>query len=327
MTEAPELSVVMSVYNGAQSLTETIGSILSQDFVNFELIVVDDGSTDRTAAILAEAAARDPRVRVLRQAHGGLTRALIAGCEAAKGTFIARQDAGDRSLPGRFSAQLAALRAAPDAAMVACGTRNIGPAGEVIREVSQPEGELDRRLGSVDRAVVRGPSHHGAVMFRRDAYEAVGRYRPAFCVAQDLDLWMRLRECGRCLSLPMIGYEAELAAGSISFRRRREQQKAFETIVRASAERRAGRSDAKIIAEYEAAQGVAEASLPLSVATTDRVDAAYYYFVARLMERTDVKAAGRYLREALKRRPLNLKYRLQAARLAVVAATRQGRSK
>lgn len=327
ISEAVTLSVVVGVFNGGDNLKTSLDSVLAQTEVDLELIVVDDGSTDRTTMILAELAARDQRLRVITQAHGGLTRALIAGCAAAKGKFIARQDAGDQSLPGRFSAQLAALRAVPDAVMVACGTRNVGPAGEVIREVSQLEGELDRCLGSVDRAIVRGPSHHGAVMFRREAYEAVGGYRPAFRVAQDLDLWMRLREYGRCLSLPMIGYEAELAAGSISFRRRREQQAAFQTILRASVERRAGRSDAHVIAEYERAQTMGADGRPSPVDTPDRADAAYYYFIARLIERTDVVAAEHYLCEALKRRPLNVKYRLQAARLAVVAAARQVSSK
>src|SRR4051812_15394116 len=102
---SPTISVVMSVYNGAATLTATLESILSQSDSDFEVVVVDDGSTDATAEILRRTAAADQRLRVLRQENRGLTAALIVGCQTARAPIIARHDCGDRSLPGRLAMQ------------------------------------------------------------------------------------------------------------------------------------------------------------------------------------------------------------------------------
>ena len=125
----------MGVRNGGAALPPTLDSVLSQLGVALELIVVDDGSEDDTLNTLDRYAARDPRVRILRRPHAGLTRALIAGCDAARGDLIARQDVGDVSLPGRLDAQVRLLRGAPGAVMVSCATRFLGPRGEVLYEV------------------------------------------------------------------------------------------------------------------------------------------------------------------------------------------------
>src|SRR6266496_3005617 len=116
MNDSPDVSVVMSVYNGADHLRETIDSILAQEGVAFELIVVNDGSTDQSAKILEEYASRDKRVRVFQQENQGLTRSLIRGCSEARGKYIARQDAGDVSLTDRLVKQMNCLVASVDAA-------------------------------------------------------------------------------------------------------------------------------------------------------------------------------------------------------------------
>jgi glycosyltransferase involved in cell wall biosynthesis len=90
-----KLSVVMSVLNGAGDLARTLDSIFAQTERDFELIVIDDGSTDDTPSILARQS--DPRIRVITQPNEGLTRALIRGCEAARAPLIARHDCGDVS--------------------------------------------------------------------------------------------------------------------------------------------------------------------------------------------------------------------------------------
>ena len=104
---SPLVSVVMSVHNGATDLAATLDSILSQTFTDFELIAIDDGSTDDTPAILAAAAQRDARIRIPTQPNAGLTRALMRGCAEARAPIVARHDAGDRSHPERFARQLA----------------------------------------------------------------------------------------------------------------------------------------------------------------------------------------------------------------------------
>ena len=101
----PRVSVVMPVRDGERFLREALDSTLAQTLDDLELIVVDDGSTDGTPGTLADAAQRDPRVRVERQEPGGLTVALNAGCALAEAALIARMDADDVMLPDRLERQ------------------------------------------------------------------------------------------------------------------------------------------------------------------------------------------------------------------------------
>src|ERR1700750_1417633 len=110
MSNNPDISVVMSVYNGASQLGTTIDSVLNQEGASFEFVIVNDGSTDEVPQILETYARRDARVKVINQENQGITRGLIAGCAAAKGTYIARQDAGDISMPGRLARELHFIR-------------------------------------------------------------------------------------------------------------------------------------------------------------------------------------------------------------------------
>jgi glycosyltransferase involved in cell wall biosynthesis len=213
------LSVVMSVYNGASSLDDTLRSILDQTERDFELIVVDDGSTDTTPSILA--ACRDPRLRVLTQANTGLTRALIRGCAEARGEFIARHDAGDRSRPDRFRKQLDAFTA--DVVLVSCATSYHAPRGERLYVVRGDAGAVQRSLRSDGVDAIRGLTHHGSAMFRRDAYLAAGGYRESFHFAQDLDLWVRLARLGGIAFVDDVLYEARVDVGAISSTNRAEQ--------------------------------------------------------------------------------------------------------
>ena len=120
MIDKPEVSVVMGVYNGGDSLSRTLESVLSQQGVDLEFIVVNDGSTDNTLSILNDYSEKDNRLRVLDQENSGLTRSLIRGCAEARGEFIARQDAGDISLPGRLRKQLDLIQKNPDVVLVSC---------------------------------------------------------------------------------------------------------------------------------------------------------------------------------------------------------------
>ena len=101
MTKRPDISVVMSIYNGERYLSQTIESILSQENVDMEFIIIDDGSTDSSSELLNDWAKKDKRIRLFAQSNQGLTKALIKGCAVAEGKYIARQDCGDISLPTR----------------------------------------------------------------------------------------------------------------------------------------------------------------------------------------------------------------------------------
>lgn len=251
----PQVSVVMSVYNSAPTLNETMDSVLSQQGVELEFIVVNDGSTDGSGEILDQHAARDRRVRVLHQSNTGLTAALVRGCREARGELIARQDAGgDISLPGRLAAQCDVLQASPDIAMTSCGTRFVCPDGQFLFDVSQTTEQLAAGLSSLTSGEVKGPSSHPSVMFRRNAYQTAGGYRTIFRVAQDLDLWMRLFEIGKCHAMPDVLYITRLSAGSISSTRRSEQVRTTKALLAAAALRRSGHDDREALLQLTAVE-------------------------------------------------------------------------
>lgn len=291
----PEVSVVMSVYNGMQALPSTLQSILTQEGCNFEFIVVNDGSTDASGQVLDEWAARDARLRVIHQANTGLTRALIRGCAEAQGEFIARQDCGDVSLPGRLAGQVERLK--QDAAQVAmsCHTRFIGPRDEVLYQVEISETQLNAGLSSGNDAV-RGPSHHGTMMMRREAYEVAGGYRAAFYFAQDLDLWTRLIEYGRFAVVPEVLYLARLEPHSISGTQTLEQVQLAKLIRGATQARRSGSFEETYLAAAAEIRPVKRGDLARRVALGN-------YFIGSCLRKSNPRAAAGYFRQALDNDP------------------------
>jgi glycosyltransferase involved in cell wall biosynthesis len=298
MSESCEVSVVMSAYNGASSLAVTMNSILSQEGVKFEFIVVNDGSTDQTGKILDDYALRDGRVRVIHQENTGLTRALIRGCALATGEFIARQDAGDVSLPGRLVVQLDVFRNKSSVVMTSCGTRFVGPGDEVLYEVRQIGRQLHRALQHVDADRVRGPSSHTSVMFRRETFEKVGGYRAQFNVAQDLDLWMRLAEVGVCWATPEVFCENHLTKNSVSAIRRDEQMRAIKIIAQSAAARRSGCDDSALVAKW--AQQRKWHRFFWGWLPRRLQEAKFYYFIGSVLRHHQPKQAQLYFWRAIR---------------------------
>ena len=294
----PKLSVVMSVYNGAAHLAETLDSILAPTEPGFELIAVDDGSTDGSGAMLDAYAARDPRVRVLHQENRGLTRALIAGCAAARAPFIARHDAGDLSHPQRFETQLRMLE--HNVVFVSCATQYAGPELEPLWIVS-PLGAALEPVPILDGTTLRhGPAHHGSVVFRRDAYERAGGYRAQFYYGQDFDLWYRLGELGAFQSTDRVLYTARITPDSISGAARAQQQRLSQLSRAALDARLRGGSDEAIVAEAAEVRKVRGGN-------TRRVRAAGWYFIGEALRRNGDPRARHYLRRALAAWPLSMR--------------------
>lgn len=310
--EEPEVSVVVGVYNGLRTLSETLESILSQYGVRLELVIVDDGSTDGSGRLLNAYAAKEPRIRVVRQEHAGLTRALIRGCALARGEYIARQDVADISLPGRLRTQLDWLAARPGRTFVSCGMRMMGPRGEVLYDVPQDDGDVSRTLRAGGPVELDGPPPRRGVralaappgassVFRRAAYEKVGGYRAQFYFAQDLDLWVRLTEVGDYAVVPEILYQAAVGPDSISGRYRREQLELTRLIAESARLRRAGLGDEAILQQ-------AAAIRPTSASRARRAarSRAMYFIGACLRKRRD-PAAVEYFKLAIRENPLLLR--------------------
>ena len=219
----PKISVVLPVYNGAPRLPETIDSILGQSEQDFELIAVDDGSTDATPSILRSYASGDPRIRSVTQANAGLTRALVRGCEAARAPFIARQDCGDISRPDRLRRMLDLLAEAPHCVVAAGECEFVGPAGESLYTTEHAAKDVRAsllRAGIAD--IVSLPAGAAAVM-RAEAYRTAGGYRPEFYFAQDLDLWIRMAPLGEIRVASIVLYEVRIDVATISTVYRPEQ--------------------------------------------------------------------------------------------------------
>ncbi len=296
------ISVVMGVYNAAPTLAATLDSILGQTERDFECIVVDDGSTDETSSILATYVSRDPRVRVLRQENTGLTRALIAGCAAARSVYIARHDAGDLSDPRRFEVQKRALDADSGIIFVSCATQFAGPELEPLY-VGRPTGAALKPAFILDlgnrATLIDGPTHHGSVMFRRDAYERAGGYRAAFYYGQDFDLWYRLAQRGKFQAIDEVLYTARITPDSISSDAH-GPQKELGRLSRAVIEARTrGESELAIL------QRAAVIRPGSHRAPSNRGHG--LYFIGEALRRNGDARARRYLRQTIAAQPFSIR--------------------
>ena len=210
----PAISVVMPVYNAERYLAEAVGSILSQTFGDFEFLIVDDGSTDGSPAILRRFEASDPRVRLVSRPNTGYLVALNEMLGRARGELIARMDADDIALPDRFERQVAFLRANPDHLVVGSRVLLIDPEGDPLCEWN-----FDRTHEEIDEAHLDGSKggviSHPSAMMRRGAVMDLGGYRPEYYTCEDLDLWLRLAERGRLANLPETLLKYRMHQGSV----------------------------------------------------------------------------------------------------------------
>lgn len=285
----------MSVHDGANVLARSVESILRQEGVALELILVNDGSTDDSGALIDDFAARDDRVLPIHQQHRGLTAALRLGCRRARGRYIARHDSGDVSTPDRFARQRERLDGDDSIVLVSCATEWIGPAGEPLYVAIAEGDEVRGSLLGDPVSSIRGLSHHGSAMFRRDAYLASGGYRSEFYFAQDLDLWIRLAAFGRVAFVPDVLYRATLDVGAISSRHRREQIESARLAIAIRDEP----SDERRRELLARAAAIRPAAGPRS----RRDEARALYFIASCLRRNGDARWRSYAREALQRRP------------------------
>ncbi len=298
----PTVSVVMAVYNGGDDLPATINSILGQTFRDFEFIIVDDGSTDHSARVLSEFAAADHRLRIITQQNSGLTRALIAGCNAASGRYIARQDSGDTSLPERLEKQVAWLDEHPDTVAVSCITAFVGPRGEFLFQNDVPA--TPQEATNSLRRDRKGPCHP-SVMFRQADYHRVGGYRPQFRQAQDHDLWYRLTDHGLLHYIPEILNHYVIELKGISAGRNSFQQTLGLLAHEAMVARQNKGDEDEILAR---AATLSQQHQPLSQAQQDLRRAEANYFVGSLLLKREDHRATSYLWQAVRARPLNWNY-------------------
>ena len=188
---APRVSVLMPVFNPGRFLSEAVGSVLAQRYSDFELIAIDDASSDGSSETLAELALRDRRLRVFRQPSNlGIVAARNRAFREASpdSRYFAILDSDDVALPDRLASQVAFLEAHPDHALVGGHTL-------IIDEQSQPLGirRYPTDYARICAVITRfNPIAQPAVMLRRSVLERVGPYSDAYPRCQDYDLWLRI---------------------------------------------------------------------------------------------------------------------------------------
>ena len=233
---ALRVSVLMPVYNTERYVAEAVRSILAQTYDELEVLIYDDGSTDRSPEILHGLAERDPRIRLFLRPHTGLTTWLRAGVEIARGEYVARMDADDIAHPERLAAQLSYLDAHPECVVVGTEARLVDPERRPIKQLG-----VQLTHDGIDADLMRGRGDamlHPASTFRRDAILAVGSYRVDFEAAEILDLNLRLAERGRVANLPDTLLEYRQHLDKVSARRKGDQRRAQDAALREAIERR-----------------------------------------------------------------------------------------
>jgi GT2 family glycosyltransferase len=192
-----KVSVLLAVHNGADYLQAALESVIAQTFRSWELIVVDDGSTDDTPTILTQYARRRERMHVLRQTNSGQTRALNAGLAMATGEYIARLDADDVMLPSRLEQQVSYLDAHPEVVLLGSAAKLIDGSGQPLCTYTPPCEDWPLR-----QVLIReNPFVHPSVLMRAVALRSLQGYDERFRICQDYDLWFRLAQMGAIANL------------------------------------------------------------------------------------------------------------------------------
>jgi len=228
--EEPRITVLMPVYQAERYLEEAVESVLAQSFDNFELLALDDGSTDASPRILEALAGRDDRIRMRGAEHVGLVTQLNQGLAEARGEFIARMDADDISHPERFERQLVYLDAHRDCVAVGTGVLEVDPERRIIRTLDIPttHSEIESQLMQGNG----GALIHASALYRTQALRSIKGYRKEFEYGEVIDLHLRLAEIGRLANLPESLYEYRQNFASVCFTRGHELRSKQDAAIR-----------------------------------------------------------------------------------------------
>lgn len=198
-SEMPLASIVMPCYNAEVHLNSSVGSLLNQTLTNWELIAVDDGSTDGTVTKLR--LFKDARIRILTQHHLGVSAARNAGLAIARGDYIAFLDSDDTWEPDFLGEMYAALKNRPDAVLAYCGWQNLGLPGGRGKPFIPPDYEGPSKMESLLEGC-RWPIH--ACLTRRAAISAAGGFEPSLRIGEDYRLWLELSYSGLIVRVPEV---------------------------------------------------------------------------------------------------------------------------
>jgi glycosyltransferase involved in cell wall biosynthesis len=217
----PRLSVILPAYNVARYLRDAIASVQAQTLADFELIVVDDGSTDATPTVLREIAAHEPRLRLLSRPNTGIVGALNDALALCTAPYVARMDGDDLCAPDRFEAQLAFLEANPQVLLVGSDVEFVDAHNARLKTYRPPHDATairDALLAGNSGALI-----HPAIMGPRRSWTETGGYRERYKFVEDYDLFLRVSRLGPLANLdrPLLRYR--IHAQSTNYLRREQQ--------------------------------------------------------------------------------------------------------
>lgn len=209
----PLVSVVLPIYNGANFIKESLNSVLAQTFHNYEVICVDDGSTDDSLAILDE---YRQHVTILRQTNAGQSKARNAAVRHASGVYVAFIDQDDRWYPWKLKQQVLAMERNPETVLVHCNSDRMDAEGRVVQRGTTLEEHSRAMASPLGRLLGEGLILPSAMLVRRDAFERVGGFDHELRGYEDFDLCARLKQEGRFVFLDESGMCYRLHSGGFS---------------------------------------------------------------------------------------------------------------
>lgn len=197
----PKVSVIIPTYNRARFVGEAIDSVLAQTYKDYEIIVVDDGSTDNTQEVLKH---YGHKIRYFRQENKGISAARNLALEKARGEYIAFLDDDDLWLPEKLEKQIDVLERNPDLAFVASETHVINGKGEIIDRFKRGKGDVETFENLRQQYFVPMLT----TVVRRKCLDSVGGFNPSLPICQDHDLWLRLAKIYkfRYIDVPLAKY-------------------------------------------------------------------------------------------------------------------------
>lgn len=231
----PAVSVVMSAYNTERYIESAINSILAQTFTDFELIVVDDGSTDGTLGAIKRVAEQDERVRVFQQKNAGICVASNFAIAQSRAPLIARLDSDDLAQPDRLAKQVAFMRANQDVVCLGTYVDYIDEKNRLLTTIQTP---LTHEAIEAKHLEGHCSVWHTSAMFTRAAFDKVDGYNTDYACCVDMELWLRLGEVGRLANLPERLQQYRMHLGSVSAKKRDLQRELARRACEQAAERR-----------------------------------------------------------------------------------------
>lgn len=224
------VSVVMPVYNGERYLRQAIESILSQTFRDFEFIIINDASTDKSEEII-RSFAESRIVYIKNDKNLGQAESLNRGIRNAKGVYVARMDQDDISLPERISAQSAYMEANRDAAILGTGYQEVDENSNITRRPLFPNSPDVKTRLFFARLTGWASIVHPTVMIRKDIFDKVGYYDPKYRICQDYDLWLRVVRKYKIENIPKVLLNYRVHDSSTSKKENIDTVKEMEAIV------------------------------------------------------------------------------------------------